>query len=254
MIQVLERAFSLLELLAESPESPRSMGELANHIGVSSATCSHIVKTMLVQGYLEKAEPRGYVLGPMAYYLAHKGPYRKELISAAQPLLAAFAASTEETALVAVLRNEKRFILCQAQGTHRLQVNTDAYCLDDAYHTATGHLLLAGLSEKELDAFLGRMGLPEPKTWPEAHSPASLREELKKIRDAGTVSRPSQNTIMQIAYPVMENGKIAAAVGSFVPLYRYSGEHQQRVLQSLQQIANQLTEHLAHFPKHVKTS
>lgn len=86
MIQVLERAFRILEWLARAESPPRRLGEIARHIEVSPAACSHIVKTLVHYGYVVQVAPRkGYRLGPMAAMLGrHHNPHRF-LIEIGQP-------------------------------------------------------------------------------------------------------------------------------------------------------------------------
>ena len=70
MIKVLHKAFDLIESMSADKSRAFSLTELANIINEKPTTCANIVKTLCERGYLSKAEPKGYVLGPVAQGLS----------------------------------------------------------------------------------------------------------------------------------------------------------------------------------------
>ena len=63
-IQVLERAFLILEEIAKSPNTAHTVSQLSGKTGLKVPTVSKIVRTMNSLGYLEFAGRRcGYLLG-----------------------------------------------------------------------------------------------------------------------------------------------------------------------------------------------
>ena len=66
MIKVLHKAFDILENMSAHKDRVFSLTELAEMIGEKPTTCANIVKTLCDRGYLCRAEPRGYALGPVA--------------------------------------------------------------------------------------------------------------------------------------------------------------------------------------------
>src|SRR3546814_13991686 len=68
MIQVLHRAFDILEFIARDNTKAFPLGEIASELGLNHATCANIIKTMVTRNYLEQLGPKkGYKLGYMAY-------------------------------------------------------------------------------------------------------------------------------------------------------------------------------------------
>lgn len=230
MIQVLKKAFDILEFIAQDPERPRGLGEISRKSGINQATCAHIVKTMVNCNYLEQLAPKkGYILGPMAYYIARNGQYRKDLVRIAEPYLMKLAEELQETVLISTLKQNKKFVLYQIEGSQALQIRSDLLPFDDVYQTATGRLLLANASTEELNLFIMQKGLPGD-VWPEIEGMDSLKAELKKIRKDGTVIVTSKPQIVQLAFPITEDGRVIAALGIFLPEFRFTGSHKQSIV------------------------
>ena len=81
MIQVINRALNILELVSKERDRDFSLGEIANSLNLNASTCANIIKTLVNRGYLEqKAIKQGYKLGAQAYYLTGNFSNRKELL------------------------------------------------------------------------------------------------------------------------------------------------------------------------------
>ena len=245
MIQVLHRAFDILELLAKDPDRPKPLGEVAGALSLNSATCANILKTMVDRGYVRQEAPKkGYTIG-----LAWRGFVREDvryrrLITAAEAPMTHLASSVRETVLLAVLEGQRRFNLCLVEGDASLQVRRDIIISDDIYRTATGRLLLAHLGPASLEAVLVRRGLPRPEEWPEAGSPDELRSTLARVRDEGRVII-TRGDLVAMAYPIRVGGAVTAALGLYLPAFRFDGEHRGRVLQDMEETAGTISRHLA---------
>ena len=86
MIQVIHRAFDIIEYISKEPEKPKVLGEIAKNLNLNAGTCANIIKTMTSRKYLEKAEhQKGYILGSAAYNLTGNTGYKKELIEISKP-------------------------------------------------------------------------------------------------------------------------------------------------------------------------
>lgn len=245
MIKVLHKAFDFLELLAEEPEQQKTLGDIAPRLKLNASTCANILKTMVSRNYVEQIAPKkGYTLGPMAYHLTRNGPYRKDLILAAESLMTQLVDELKETVLLAILRQGKRFIISQIDGTQTVQVGTHSFFQEKVYQTATGRFLLAFLPEPELDAFVTTYGLPG-KDWPEADSLSKLHSALADIRNKGWICHGSDATVTGIAFPIRQREKVVAALGLFLPTFRFKGHHKRTVLKGLQHTAKQISQQLS---------
>lgn len=249
MIKVLHKAFNILEFLAETPERPRVLREISGRLGQHPATCANILKTMVGRHYVEQIAPKkGYLLGPALFQISRQAPYRKDLLAAAEPLMAELAKSVNETVLLVTLRLGRRFILSQINGQQPIQVGPQALVQDKLYKTATGRLLLAYLPEQELNNIVKEQGMPGSE-WPEAGNPKALRKALTDIRKTSRVYHAPNDELVGLAFPVRnQQGEVIAALGLFLPRFRFKGAHRQKVLSGLRQTATAISRILEHNP------
>ena len=244
MIQVLDRACDILELLADEPERARGLSEVAGPLGLNAGTCANILKTLVERDYVEQEAPKkGYRLGPMAYMLARRGPFGKDLLAAAEGAIRELAARVQETVLLVTLRRGRRYTLTEINGSRGIQVRSELTTDAHIYRTATGRLLLAYLSEPELDAVLAEHGMPGHE-WTGVSTRAQLVRALGRIRRADMVVYETHADVTAMAVPVRERGQPVAALGLFLPTYRYAGAHKKAVLAGMKRTVATITDAL----------
>ena len=252
MIRVIHKAFDMLEYLAKEPRRRKKLNEISGHLKMNAGTCANILKTMVQRKYVDQASVRGgYLLGPMIYYLSRLSAYRGDLISVAEPLMANLAKQVNETVLIALLRSNERFIIIQIDGNQSVQVGRNMFQKDTVYQSATGRLLLAQLNEKEFNEFIAEEGAPGSR-WPEASSLSKLKSELEKIRRRGWVCYKTTHDVVAIAYPIREKDKsrsdrdkVVAALGLFLPAFRFKGAHKTAIMKGMSTAAAAISECLS---------
>jgi len=246
VIKVIDKVFDVLEMLSEDPARPHGLGEIAKRLRFHPATCANIMQALVARNYVEQVAPKkGYLIGPAAYRLVSRGVYRQDLVTTARPHLAGLAQTLNETVLLAVLRNGQRFILCQIDGCQAVQINNDLMFQNRTYATATGRLLLAGLDKAELESVIGRIGLPGAE-WPGVRSLKDLKQSLDAIGRQSWTCAPLAGDAVGIAFPVRQpDGKAVAALGVFLPSYRFKGSHKQRIISGMKETARAISRALA---------
>ncbi|NLO72549.1 MAG: IclR family transcriptional regulator [candidate division WS1 bacterium] len=239
MIRALERACDLLEILSHSSE-PLGLSQLAAAANLHSATCANLLKTLMARGYVDQVAPRkGYQLGPMAYYLARQGPWRKDLVRVATPFMSGLARLTEESVVLATLHQGRWYQLAEVRGDQPVQANQVSGGLS-VYRTATGRVLLAYLPE-EAYVVLARHGMPG-EAWPEVGTNVdALAEAGRLIREAGgLVEYGTQDGVARVAFPVWEQEQVVAALGVYLPDFRFEGEHEKLVIAGAMEAAKEI--------------
>ncbi len=246
MIKVLHKVFDILEYLAETPDQAKSLSEITGQLKMHPATCANILQTMARRHYIEQIAPRkGYILGPLVFHLTRQGPYRKDLVTVSEAPMEALAKEVDETVLLVILRQGRRFILSQINGQQRIQVGPQALGLTNIYETATGRLLLSFLPEHEVDRVVADYGLPG-RLWPQVDSITALRKALTRIRSEETVCHSPDNETIGLAFPIKSpEGHVIAAIGLFLPKFRFKGSHQKNVVSGLRRAAKAISETLA---------
>jgi DNA-binding IclR family transcriptional regulator len=241
MINVLKKAFDVLELIAQEPERPKGLGEIAKPLGLNQATCARILKTLVACDYVDQIAPRkGYVLGPKVYILARKGSYRRDLVRAAESEMAELAKEVQEAVIIATIKEGKRFVLCQVDGSQGLKISNDIVFSDNAYQTATGRLLLAHLSSREFQTFIIRNGLPGD-FWPEADTKEKLDTALSQIRKEGMAVVTNGPDVVGVAFPIERDATVVASLGLYLPVLHFSGSHKKKVLSGLKTAAQRIS-------------
>ena len=245
MIRSVRRTFDILEFLGTSPETPRTIMEISQEVAIPVATCGRILQTLVACDYAEQLPRKGgFVLGPMAYALARRGPYRKDLARLAETEIQRLAGRIKETLVLVTLHRGKRYELCKVQGDRSVQVRDDAPQLDRLYETATGRTLMAWLDPEDLALVVKRNGMPG-KAWPEANTKRKMTRELERIRDAGRVTVLAEGNIVYVAQPVFEGNTALAAIGVYLPEHRYAAAHKKEIMKGLDELAKTLADKLA---------
>lgn len=239
MIQSVNRALNILEFLSRTPGTPRTPSEIAKATGLNTATASNIIKTLAERNYLEQEGPRkGYVPGIMCNTLASEEAFEKKIVKAASQHMEDLARATGETVLIAVLKKNKRFILHQVEGVETLQVRRGVISDAKVYDTATGKTLLAALPKSELEDFIRGQGLT-------GAAGKKLKAELEEGARGGFVLHETHNRqVAGIAYPVRKEAMTVAALGLYLPSFRFKGGHREKIMRGLESAAGIISKNL----------
>ena len=219
MIQVIERAFDILEFLSLQPDEDFTLAQIAENCGLQKTTAVNILKTLETRGYVShQGRMKGYRLGFKAYTISGTVAFVKKIEAVAKNDLEAVFEEFSETVVLATERRGKRIIIsnieCQHGITARVSHSDDLYC------AATGRVMLASYPEKKAKAIIGRIGLPDPSSWPDIYSYETLCEELRQIRDEGVSVIYGRYDIVGIAVPIKVGNTVVASVGICLPAYR----------------------------------
>jgi DNA-binding IclR family transcriptional regulator len=239
MIQVLNRAFDILEILARQPEKEKSLTEIADTVELNHGTCANILKTLVQRKYVEQVgHKKGYLLGPMAYNLTNNKSYKKDMVEAAMPFMQALTEKLNENSLLAILKDGKRLVLFDMQSNHDLLVRTSKE--KPVYESSTGRLLLAYQEEDGIGKFIEKYGLPSAEVWEESATEEGLRATLKRIKKDGFAMQISPKQIVGIAVPLFKDNIFVASLGVFLPESRFKGEFKKKVMDELKNTAKQI--------------
>ncbi|WP_189913746.1 IclR family transcriptional regulator [Kitasatospora xanthocidica] len=182
-VQSVERAFQLLEALADSG-GVATLSELSTTSGLPMPTIHRLVRTLVQQGYVRQDTARRYTLGPRLIRLGETAG--RLLGSWARPYLAELMEATGETANLAVLEGGEVVYVGQVQSRRSMRMFTEVGRRVQPHCTGVGKALLAQLPEEEARAVLG----PNPLA---AHTeytvtdPQELMRQLAEARERGYV-------------------------------------------------------------------
>ncbi len=244
MVLVVLKALDILEFVARDAGRAYSLTEIAAGLGMNQATCVNILQTLVAKSYLEHlGRKKGYRLGPMAYNLTHNPAYSLNLLTAARDVMEALTRRLNETSLLGVLRNHKRFVVHLVHSDQDLQVRSHPE--RSVYETASGRLLLAYLPAKEYAAFVAATGLPAAQVWPGADTAEGLAGALAQIRADELCATLSTSHIVGLAVPIWQHEHVVASLSVFLPEIRCPAPRKTEIVQALRQAARQINQKLA---------
>ena len=245
MVQVILKAFDIIELVAQRDGQAISLTEISEELDLNQATAANIITTMVSRGYIEHiGKKKGYRLGPAAYRLTNEIPYEQDLVIAAREVMEELTAKINESCILGVLRNNKRYILHAVNAVQEVQVQLHSE--RNIYETATGRLLLSYLSEKDLDRFILHTGLPDATLWAESNTKEKLVAALEKIKNEELAQTNFQNRhVKGFAVPIFANEQVIASLSIFLPEYRCSEAREKEIIKALKASAGAISQKLS---------
>lgn len=241
MIQVINRALDILEYVSTEPAKPKLLGHIANDLQLNPATCANIVKTLVIRGYLEKSDlQKGYIPGKKTMLLSGDN---SSLIAAADNEMEAISREINEKCLIAVLRADKRIVIHKNNCNQMVQANTPDE--KKAYDSSTGRLLVAMLSDEDLEKYINKFGLPPAAIWPEAHTIEKFKEQIRMIRKNRYALIEDSVQVIGIAAPIYQKGKLVASLSIYLPAFRFSNTTRTKMIQLCTSSANKISAELA---------
>ncbi|GAB3693573.1 allantoin degradation transcriptional regulator AllR [Actinocorallia lasiicapitis] len=180
-VRSLERAFELLELLADAG-GEMALSELTAASGLPMPTIYRLMQTLVGRGYVRQEPSKRYVLGPR---LIRLGDGASRLLGTwAKPVLARLVDEIGETANMAVLEGDEVVYVAQVPSRHSMRMFTEVGRRVLPHCTGVGKALLAQLPAETARAIVTRTGMPA-RTDRTFTDPEALMAELAKIRDQG---------------------------------------------------------------------
>ena len=246
MIQVIHRAFDIIEYIAERNEREHMLSEIADHFGLNHATCANIIKTLVVRGYLEQVvKKRGYKLGLQIFSITGCFGHQQNLIDAARASMKKLSKDINEGTILSIIKDDNRILLHEEKCINELQVNM--YPEKPVYATSTGRMILAYYEEKMLETFVNRFGLPKSDVWPEVEDFEDLQLELGRIRKKEISFQESRHHIVGLAVPIFREGKMNASLGTYIPVLRFRGERKQMITNKLVAAGKEINQYIKEY-------
>lgn len=244
MVLVVVKALDILEYIARDSGRAYSLTEVAEGMNMNQATCVNILQTLVEKNYLEHlGRKKGYRLGPMAYSLTNNPTYYQDLLLASKELMEDLTTRLNETSILGIIRNQKRFVVHLVNSDQDLQVRSRTE--RNIYETASGRLLMAYMTDKERTSLIHSIGYPTPDIWAGANTADELTAQLDKIQMVGLCSTRSKSHIIGLAVPIRRHQLVVASLSVFLPEIRYSPNRQQQIEVELRFTAEKISRRLS---------
>ena len=211
-IQSVERALALLRAVATMAPGEATLGALAERCGLTRSTAWRLLSTLQSQHFVERvADSNSYRIGFAAYHLGATGA--ESLVASVHPVLRELAATTGETASLAVPQGLALVYVDQVESPNVL--SADWLGRRVALHaTSTGKAYLAWLPPEEVAAALpARL---ERYTSTTLVDERAFRDELARTRERGygICEGELETTLWGVSAPVFNAVRRPVAVVS----------------------------------------
>ena len=202
-------------LQAFDAEHPRmTLSEVAARTDMDRAKARRFLLTLHALGFV-KRNGRQFELTPRVLQLGYAYQASNQYRAVIQQYLEDITAELGESSSLAVLDGDDVVYVVRSSARHRLMAITLSVGTRlPAAYTSMGRVLLAQLSEAELDAFLGRVVL-EAFTASSVTSQDALKEDIFKVREQGyaIVDQELDSGLRSVAVPVFAgNGELLGAI------------------------------------------
>ena len=223
-VQSIERAFAILEQVARHRDGIR-LGDLSRQVGLHNSTTFHLVKTMVLLGYLRQMPgTKAYRIGRPLFTLAASALDETEMVTLATPILEDLSAATHESSHFAVRSGNDIVVLAKTAGSGAFQLAGRAGVVRPAHATALGKIMLASLPQHQFEDYVKRHTLTPftPKT---ITDPDLLRQEIEEVRKKAIAYDDGEfNAEVRCVAVAVRNfsGQVIGAIGASGPVWRLS--------------------------------
>lgn len=211
-VQSLDRGLAVIRALS-APGARRSLSDVARDTGLTRASARRFLLTLEQLGYVRR-DDRQFWLTPRVLELGYAFLSSLTLPQIVQPHLRELVERVHESSSVAVLDGADIVYVAREPTQRIMTVSISVGTRFPAYATSMGRVLLAGLSEVELAAYLDTLAL-------RALTPATvtdkqrLRRELERARRQrwALVDQELEDGLRSVAAPLRDSGgRVVAAI------------------------------------------
>jgi DNA-binding IclR family transcriptional regulator len=206
-----ERALRVISYLADSH---RSLGDVAEHLGVHKSTALRLLQTLEAEGFARREAASRYGIGFRVVSLAHQVLDNLDLFSIAHPHLVALAARLGSTFHLGQLIGPEVIYVDKVEGRGAVKMYSMVGRTASLYTSGLGKAVLASvtgpLRAEMLDGIVFKKHTATTIT-----SRAGLEHELKLTRERGWAEDDAEfeDFINCVAVPILDSrGTVHAAL------------------------------------------
>ena len=228
MVQSLERAFAILDEVAQRPAGVTAIAE---RVRLPKSTVARLLATLEDVDAVERFEGARWRIGPGVAALSTAVSSERSLISIAHPFLADLVVDLGEDAGLGLPDGTEIHYVDQVESDNPVQVRDWTGTRAPMHAVPSGLVLLAEWPEEALAAYV-RGGLA-PLTPRTVTDPAELRKRLADVRELGFAWGLEEfaEGIDSVAAPVRDGrGAAVAAIHVHGPAYRFPPSGRERAV------------------------
>ncbi|MEU1705330.1 IclR family transcriptional regulator [Streptomyces sp. NPDC005706] len=235
------RAATILQM-----EGGATVSEIAERLGVARSTAHRLLAMLVYRDFAVRGEDRVYRAGPVLELAAHSQSLVSRLRAAALPHLHRVVDLLDETTNLIVRTGDTARFIASVECRQALRVGSREGMVFPAHRTTAGLLLLADLSDAELqEVYAAERYHDRPADRPDL---ARLRTELERLRRTGFAvnQERSERGLVAVGVPVRDqDGAALAGLSLSMPSVRYDPQRLRSLVSALEAAAHALEADLA---------
>ncbi|MFF4081577.1 IclR family transcriptional regulator [Streptomyces sp. NPDC001777] len=235
------RAATILQM-----EGGATVSQIAERLGIARSSAHRLLAMLVYRDFAVQDEDRLYRAGPVLELAAHSQSLVSRLRAAALPHLHRIVDLLGETANLTVRTGDTARFIASVECRQALRVGSREGMVFPAHRTTAGLLLLAELSDEELEeVYAAERYRDRPADRPDL---ARLRTELKRLRSNGFAvnKERSERGLIAVGVPVRDpDGTALAGLSVSMPGVRYDPRRLQSLVAALHAAARGLEDDLA---------
>lgn len=247
-IQVIDRTFDILELLATEEEG-LGITEIARRLDLNKTTVHRIVNGILKRGYVEKTEQGLYRMGLKCVAIASVRLGNLELSTEARPFLSHLTNTLRQSSHLAILDGTDAVYIDKVEVTKNIRLYSEIGKRIPVYCSALGKALLLDKSPAQVEAILARCDYKN-YTKNTLTTMESVMAEIEEGRRTGWTIDDEEHDrgIRCFAAPIYDyTGRIIAAISSSASTFFYTEARQQEITSLVKETAAQISTRMGYW-------
>jgi DNA-binding IclR family transcriptional regulator len=241
-VQVLDRVFSMLDILALNT-SDMTIPDLSAALGLHKSTVHRLLMVLEHNRFVERTADGRYCLGLRLFELGSRAVDRLNLTEQARPYLEKLVLEIGETAHLCILEDDQVLYVEKVEPARTVRMPSRVGRRNPPYCTAVGKALLAFLDDEALDALIQGLEL-KAYTRNTIVTPAALKKDLYLVRQRGYAvdNEEIEEGLKCIAAPVRNySGRVIASLSIAGPAFRITHQTIPSVAKAVITIAAELS-------------
>src|SRR5690625_1150819 len=239
-VQSFARGLEVIEAFGQTPAM--TLTQAAEATGLSRATVRRFLHTLTALGYM-RVNDKTFQLTPKIMNLGFAYLDSQPLVELVDPVLANLSEQLGQSTSVSVLDNTDVVYIARQETTSIMRINITVGTRFPAYATSMGRVLLAGLNDAELEAYLTKAELSE-FTDETITDETALVAELDKVRRQGyaVVEEELEAGLASVAVPICNRaGTTVAAMNTSMAVTSQTPEDLTQLVDPLQAAADEVS-------------
>jgi IclR family pca regulon transcriptional regulator len=242
-IQSLERGLSVINSFSRE-HNPQTLSEVASRTGLTRATARRVLLTLAELGYVHR-RGRDFSLAPKVLDLGYSFLSSFHVVELAESSMERLVEEVRESSSMSVLDGGEIVYVARVPTSRIMTIALALGSRLPAYPTSMGRVLLAGLSDQDLDDYIARTEFEQltPHTITDSEI---FRAVVEKTREDGfaLVDQELEEGLRSIAAPIRNGrGEVIAAINvschaSRVDVTRVNEEFRPRLLETATEISD----------------